>query len=38
MARVVILGTGIAGHQTALHLRRWLPRKHEIIVVSPNAD
>ena len=38
MARVVILGAGIAGHTAALHLRRWLPRKHEVVVVSPNAD
>ena len=38
MARVVILGAGIAGHVAALHLRRWLPRAHEVVVVSPNAD
>ncbi|WP_099184468.1 NAD(P)/FAD-dependent oxidoreductase [Mycobacterium kansasii] len=38
MARVVILGAGIAGHTAALHLRRWLARKHEIVVISPNAD
>lgn len=38
MARVVILGAGIAGHTAALHLRRWLSRSHEVIVVSPNAD
>ena len=38
MARVVILGAGIAGHTAALHLRRWLPRKDEVVVVSPNAD
>ena len=38
MARVVILGAGIAGHTAALHLRRWLPRTHEVVVVSPNAE
>ncbi|MCV7075074.1 NAD(P)/FAD-dependent oxidoreductase [Mycobacterium szulgai] len=38
MARVVILGAGIAGHTAALHLRRWLPRKHEVVVISPSAD
>ncbi len=38
MARVVVLGAGIAGHTAALHLRRWLPRAHEVVVVSPNAD
>ena len=38
MARVVILGAGIAGHTAALHLRRWLGRSHEVVVISPNAD
>lgn len=38
MARVVILGAGIAGHTAALHLRRWLDREHEVVVVSPSAD
>lgn len=38
MARVVILGAGIAGHTAALHLRRWLGRRHEVVVISPNAD
>ncbi|MHA7662036.1 NAD(P)/FAD-dependent oxidoreductase [Mycolicibacterium sp. HS_4_1] len=38
MARVVILGAGIAGHTAALHLRRWLPDTHEVVVISPNAD
>lgn len=38
MARVLILGAGIAGHTAALHLRRWLDRKHEVVVISPNAD
>lgn len=37
MARVVILGAGIAGHTAALHLRRWLTRDHEVVVVSPNS-
>lgn len=40
MARVVILGAGIAGHTAALRLRRALGRHrdHEIVVVSPNAN
>jgi sulfide:quinone oxidoreductase len=38
MARVVILGAGIAGHTAALHLRRWLRREHEVIVISPAAE
>ncbi|WP_422593957.1 FAD-dependent oxidoreductase [Mycobacterium sp.] len=38
MARVVILGAGIAGHTAALHLRRWLRREHEVIVISQQAN
>jgi sulfide:quinone oxidoreductase len=38
MARVVILGAGISGHTAALHLRRKLPRQHEVMVVTPNAN
>ena len=37
MARVVILGAGISGHTAALHLRRLLGKKHEIVMVSPNS-
>jgi sulfide:quinone oxidoreductase len=37
MARVVVLGAGISGHTAALHLRRLLPRDHEVVVVSPNS-
>jgi len=37
MARLVILGAGIAGHTAALHARRKLGRDHEVIVVSPNS-
>jgi sulfide:quinone oxidoreductase len=35
MARVVVLGAGIAGHTAAMVLRRKLPGEHEITVVSP---
>lgn len=38
MARVVILGAGIAGHTAALHLKRRLQAGHQVVVVSPNAD
>lgn len=38
MARVVVLGAGISGHTAALHLRRLLGRRHDVVVVSPNAD
>ncbi len=37
MARVVILGAGIAGHTAALHLRRWLGTEHDVVVVTPNS-
>jgi sulfide:quinone oxidoreductase len=35
MARIVVLGAGIAGHTAALVARRNLPAEHEVIVVSP---
>lgn len=37
MARIVILGAGIAGHTAARHLHKMIGRQHEIVVVSPNA-
>ncbi len=37
MARTVILGAGVAGHTAALHLRRMLPKEHEVVVVAPNS-
>jgi sulfide:quinone oxidoreductase len=37
MARVVILGAGIAGHTAALHLRRMLGKAHDVVVVTPNS-
>ena len=37
MARLVILGAGIAGQTAALHARRRLGRDHEVVVVSPNS-
>jgi len=38
MSKIVILGAGISGHVAATHLRRKLPKKHEVIVVSPNSN
>ena len=35
MARVVVLGAGIAGHTAALLLRKQLPGEHQVTVVSP---
>jgi sulfide:quinone oxidoreductase len=37
MARVVILGAGVAGHTAALHLRRQIGKEHDVVVVSPNS-
>lgn len=37
MARLLILGAGIAGHTAALHARHRLGSQHEITVVSPNS-
>jgi sulfide:quinone oxidoreductase len=37
MARVVVLGGGIAGHTAALHLTRMLKRSDEVVVVTPNS-
>lgn len=36
MARIIVLGAGIAGHTAALILRRRVSREHEVVVVSPN--
>lgn len=37
MARVVILGGGIAGQTAALYAKMHLDRGHEVIVVTPNS-
>ncbi|MCL2471159.1 MAG: NAD(P)/FAD-dependent oxidoreductase [Propionibacteriaceae bacterium] len=38
MARLVILGAGVAGHTAALHARRMLGSSDEVLVVSPNSN
>ncbi|MBB1073495.1 FAD-dependent oxidoreductase [Rhodoferax sp. 4810] len=35
--RIVILGAGLSGHTVARYLGRWVGKKHDIVVVSPNA-
>jgi len=35
MARIVVLGAGVSGHTAAAFLRKWLPKKDEVTVVSP---
>jgi len=37
MARVVILGAGVAGHTAATFAAEWLGKEHEVVVVTPNA-
>ncbi|NCP95019.1 MAG: NAD(P)/FAD-dependent oxidoreductase, partial [Deltaproteobacteria bacterium] len=37
MARVVILGAGVAGHTAASFAQLWLGKNHEVVVVSPNS-
>lgn len=36
MARVVVLGAGVSGHTCASFLKKWLGKKHQVTVVSPN--
>ena len=36
MAKIVVLGSGIAGHTTAAYMRKWLNKSHEVVVISPN--
>lgn len=38
MSKIVVLGAGISGHVAASHLRRKLPKEHEVVVVSPNSN
>jgi sulfide:quinone oxidoreductase len=38
VAKVVILGAGVAGHTAALHAKRMLGGEHQIIVISPNSQ
>ena len=37
MATVVVLGAGISGHTAAAFLRKKLPKKHKVVVVTPNT-
>lgn len=38
MARVLILGAGVAGHTAALHAQRLLGKHNQVVVISPNAN
>ena len=37
MAKIVVLGAGIAGHTAATLLKKKLKKRHEVIVVTPNS-
>jgi len=37
MARLVVLGGGVAGHTTATFAAKWLGSAHEVVVVTPNS-
>lgn len=38
MARVVVMGGGIAGHTAALFAKKKLGKAHEVVVVTPNSQ
>lgn len=38
MAKVVVLGAGVAGHTSTQYLIKELGKQHEIVVVSPNSN
>lgn len=37
MAKVVVLGAGVAGHTAASYLQKYLSKQHQITVVSPTS-
>jgi sulfide:quinone oxidoreductase len=37
MARLVVLGGGVAGHTAASFASKWLGSEHEVVVVTPNS-
>ncbi len=37
MARVVVLGAGVAGHTAATFLQEWIGKDNEVVVVTPNS-
>ncbi len=38
MAKIVIMGGGVSGHTAASFLNKWLGKKHEVIVITPNSQ
>ncbi|SHO81747.1 Sulfide:quinone oxidoreductase [hydrothermal vent metagenome] len=37
MARLVIMGGGVSGHTAATFAKKYLGKKHEVVVVTPNS-
>ena len=37
MAKIVVLGAGVSGHTASTWLKKKLGKKHEVIVITPNA-
>jgi len=37
MAKVVVLGGGVAGHTAATFAAKWLGGEHEVVVITPNS-
>jgi len=37
MARLVVMGGGVSGHTAATFAKKWLGKKHEVVVVTPNS-
>ncbi|WP_295664349.1 FAD-dependent oxidoreductase [uncultured Mucilaginibacter sp.] len=37
MARIVVLGAGVAGHTAASYLQRYLTKEHQVTVISPSS-
>lgn len=38
MARLVVMGAGVSGHTAATFAKKYLGKKHEVVVVAPNSN
>ncbi len=37
MARLIVMGGGVSGHTAATFAKKWLGKKHEVVVITPNS-
>ncbi len=37
MSKIIVLGAGVSGHTASAYLKKWLGKKHEVIVITPNS-